>query len=131
MLHTVLHSFALTQENYCNHYSLKYFIPTLHSYTSLIPECDRNLASTWDKDLMHRQGIAIGLEARGKGVNIWMGPYVNMLRAPQGGRIWEGSGQYPVSISADSCIALLFTFKLYRSLFITRTVVAIPYIWGL
>jgi hypothetical protein len=43
--------------------------------------------ATWDKDLLHRRGVAIGEEFRGKGVNIHLGPSVGALgRKPRGGR---------------------------------------------
>lgn len=44
---------------------------------------------------MHRRGVAMGQEFRGKGVNIAMGPATNMLRAPAAGRNWEGFGPDP------------------------------------
>ena len=39
----------------------------------------------------------MGKEARGKGVNIWLGPTVGPIgRKPKGGRNWEGFGTDPV-----------------------------------
>lgn len=39
----------------------------------------------------------MGKEARGKGVNIWLGPTVGPIgRKPKGGRNWEGFGADPV-----------------------------------
>jgi beta-glucosidase len=53
--------------------------------------------ATFDKKLMYERGKAIGEEARGKGVNIWLGPSVGPLgRKPKGGRNWEGFGADPV-----------------------------------
>jgi hypothetical protein len=37
------------------------------------------VGATFDKDLMHRRGVAIGEEFRGKGVNIHLGPSVGPL----------------------------------------------------
>lgn len=52
--------------------------------------------ATWDKDLMYARGVAIGEEARGKGINVQMGPVVGPLgRKPRSGRIWEGFGADP------------------------------------
>lgn len=52
--------------------------------------------ATWDKELMYNRGIAIGEEARGKGINAQMGPVVGPLgRKPRSGRIWEGFGADP------------------------------------
>ena len=46
---------------------------------------------------MRERGAAIGDEARGKGVHIWLGPTVGPLgRKPLGGRNWEGFGADPV-----------------------------------
>lgn len=54
--------------------------------------------ATFDKKLMYQRGVAIGKEARGKGVNVWLGPTVGPYgRKPKGGRIWESFG-------ADACL---------------------------
>lgn len=55
------------------------------------------VGATFDKGLMYERGVAIGKEARGKGVNIWLGPTVGPIgRKPKGGRNWEGFGSDPV-----------------------------------
>lgn len=52
--------------------------------------------ATWDKALMYARGVAIGEEARGKGINVQMGPVVGPIgRKPESGRIWEGFGADP------------------------------------
>ncbi|RAO66373.1 uncharacterized protein BHQ10_002385 [Talaromyces amestolkiae] len=52
--------------------------------------------ATWDKDLIYARGVAIGEEARGKGINVQMGPVVGPIgRKPRSGRIWEGFGADP------------------------------------
>lgn len=54
------------------------------------------VGATFDKKLMHSRGVAMGEEARGKGVNVLMGPVVGPIgRKPRGGRIWEGFGADP------------------------------------
>lgn len=54
------------------------------------------VGATFDKKLMHSRGVAIGEEARGKGINVQLGPVVGPLgRKPRGGRIWEGFGMDP------------------------------------
>ncbi|KAJ9409196.1 CAZyme family GH3 [Paecilomyces variotii] len=54
------------------------------------------VGATFDKDLMYARGVALGEEARGKGVNVLMGPVVAPLgRKPRGGRNWEGFGADP------------------------------------
>ncbi|KAH7924395.1 family 3 glycoside hydrolase [Leucogyrophana mollusca] len=52
-------------------------------------------ASTWNRALMRTQGLYMGQEFKGKGVNIALGPMMNMGRVPQGGRNWEGFGADP------------------------------------
>ncbi|KAI9048909.1 hypothetical protein LZ554_006760 [Drepanopeziza brunnea f. sp. 'monogermtubi'] len=55
------------------------------------------VGATWNKALTYARGAAIGAEARGKGVNIQLGPTVGPLgRKPRGGRNWEGFGADPV-----------------------------------
>lgn len=52
--------------------------------------------ATWNKDLMYSRGAAHGNEARGKGINVLLGPCVGPLgRMPAGGRNWEGFGSDP------------------------------------
>ncbi|KAL4966347.1 beta-glucosidase [Aspergillus stella-maris] len=54
------------------------------------------VGATFDKDLMYERGVALGEEARGKGVNVLLGPSVGpMGRKPRGGRNWEGFGFDP------------------------------------
>ena len=66
------------------------------------------VGATFDKSLMYQRGLAIGQEARGKGVNVWLGPVVGpMGRKPKGGRNWEGFGADPVlqAVGARETIA--------------------------
>ncbi|SPQ22671.1 c26fd358-f5d8-4bdb-b4b2-1b2c14861824 [Thermothielavioides terrestris] len=54
-------------------------------------------AATFDRGLIYRRGYAMGQEARGKGVNVLLGPVAGPLgRAPTGGRNWEGFSPDPV-----------------------------------
>ncbi|KAG2078523.1 glycoside hydrolase [Suillus decipiens] len=52
-------------------------------------------ASTWNRALMRARGLAIGQENRMKGINVALGPMMNMGRIAQGGRNWEGFGADP------------------------------------
>ncbi|TVY23642.1 putative beta-glucosidase F [Lachnellula hyalina] len=53
--------------------------------------------ATFNKALMYARGYALGQEARGKGVNIQLGPTIGPIgRKPRGGRNWEGFGADPV-----------------------------------
>ncbi|KAG1762841.1 glycoside hydrolase family 3 protein [Suillus occidentalis] len=54
-----------------------------------------HVASTWNRALMRARGLALGQEFKGKGVNIALGPMMNMGRIAQGGRNWEGFGADP------------------------------------
>ena len=53
--------------------------------------------ATWNRDLIRERGIALGEEARAKGVNVIIGPSMGPLgMMPAGGRNWEGFGSDPV-----------------------------------
>ncbi|CAF9937034.1 MAG: hypothetical protein HETSPECPRED_010535 [Heterodermia speciosa] len=55
------------------------------------------VGATWNKELMYRRGKAHGTEAKGKGVNVLLGPSMGPFgRMPAGGRNWEGFGPDPV-----------------------------------
>jgi beta-glucosidase len=53
------------------------------------------LASTWDPDLAHRVGVALGEEARAMGVSVLLGPGINLKRSPLGGRNFEYFAEDP------------------------------------
>jgi beta-glucosidase len=61
-----------------------------------------NAAATFNRDLMNKRAVAMGAEFRGKGVNVALGPMMNMMRAPEGGRAWEGWGGDPFLASAGA-----------------------------
>jgi beta-glucosidase-like glycosyl hydrolase len=50
---------------------------------------------SWNRSLIRLRGRAMGREHVGKGVNIALGPMMNMGRQAQGGRNWEGFGADP------------------------------------
>ncbi|KAI0041683.1 glycoside hydrolase family 3 protein [Auriscalpium vulgare] len=54
-----------------------------------------NSAATWRRSLFRARGLAMGQEHVGKGVNVALGPMMNMGRIAQGGRNWEGFGADP------------------------------------
>ncbi|KAL2830337.1 putative beta-glucosidase E [Aspergillus cavernicola] len=61
------------------------------------PPAGITTGATWNRDLMRQRGVAIGLEARLKGVNVILGPSMGPLgMMPAGGRNWEGFGSDPV-----------------------------------
>lgn len=53
------------------------------------------VAGTFSKELMRRRGTAMAREFRQKGAHVYLGPMVNLMRAPAAGRNWEGFGADP------------------------------------
>ncbi|TFK95652.1 glycoside hydrolase family 3 protein [Pterulicium gracile] len=54
-----------------------------------------NAASTFSRRLMKARGVALGEEFRGKGVNVHLGPGLDIMRNPKMGRAWESAGPDP------------------------------------
>ncbi|KAF7731677.1 hypothetical protein EC973_008848 [Apophysomyces ossiformis] len=54
-----------------------------------------NVAATFDRKLMRQRGEQLGDEFRRKGVNIQLGPVMDIMRVPTAGRNWEGFGEDP------------------------------------
>ena len=54
------------------------------------------LAATWDPDLAREMGEALGLEARGLGVDVLLGPGLNIKRSPLCGRNFEYLSEDPI-----------------------------------
>ncbi|KAH7101613.1 beta-glucosidase [Auriculariales sp. MPI-PUGE-AT-0066] len=54
-----------------------------------------NVAATFNRKLMRARGAAMAHEFRGKGAHVFLGPMMNLARAPDAGRNWEGSGPDP------------------------------------
>ncbi len=53
------------------------------------------LAATWDPALAYRAGRSVGRDARARGVNIVLGPGMDLTREPQCGRNFEYLGEDP------------------------------------
>lgn len=53
------------------------------------------IANTWNKELVYKLGKALGLEARSKGINIILGPAINIKRSPLCGRNFEYFSEDP------------------------------------
>src|SRR5580692_2260401 len=62
------------------------------------------LASSWDRDVARRYGAAAAVEARRKGVDVVLGPTINLHRSPLGGRHFEAFSEDPV-LTADLAAA--------------------------
>ena len=52
-------------------------------------------AATWNRDLIHKMGVALGQDSRARGVHILLGPGVNIYRSPLCGRNFEYFGEDP------------------------------------
>lgn len=64
------------------------------------------LASSWDRELIHTVGAAIGREARAKSVSVVLGPGVNIKRSPLGGRNFEYFSEDPL-VSSQMAAAFI------------------------
>ncbi|MCB9421732.1 MAG: glycoside hydrolase family 3 C-terminal domain-containing protein [Ardenticatenaceae bacterium] len=53
------------------------------------------LAATWNRDLIHQVGVALGEECRQEKVSVILGPGVNIKRSPLGGRNFEYFSEDP------------------------------------
>ena len=54
------------------------------------------LSSSWDTQIAARYGAASAVEARRKGVDVILGPTINLHRSPLGGRHFEGFSEDPI-----------------------------------
>ncbi|CAI6333222.1 unnamed protein product [Periconia digitata] len=65
-------------------------------YVSAFP-AGGTIAASWDRGEFYRRGYQMGVEHRGKGVDVQLGPVVGPIgRNPKGGRNWEGFSPDPV-----------------------------------
>src|SRR5207237_2152780 len=61
--------------------------------------CPVAIAATWDVELVQRLTAALGREARSKGVDVVLGPTVNIIRTPMSGRGFECFSEDPLLTS--------------------------------
>jgi len=54
-----------------------------------------DIAASWDTALARQYGAQIGAQCRGKGVEVLLGPMMNMARVYEDGRAFEGYGEDP------------------------------------
>ncbi|KAF9528785.1 glycoside hydrolase superfamily [Crepidotus variabilis] len=54
-----------------------------------------NAAASFNRDLIRQRGVLMGKEHVAKGVNVALGPMMNLGRVAAGGRNWEGFGADP------------------------------------
>jgi beta-glucosidase len=57
-------------------------------------------AASWNTDLAQRAGAMIAAEARASGFNVLLGPGVDLVREPRGGRSFEYAGEDPLLAGA-------------------------------
>lgn len=67
--------------------------------------CCLAMGATWDPTLLERLGVALGREFRGKGRYVALGPCINIIRDPRGGRSFETMGEAPYLLS---CMAVAY-----------------------
>lgn len=77
----------------------------LTDYNSAFP-AGINAAMSWDKALILQRGEAMGAEHRGKGVNVQLGPMMNLGRDAAAGRNWEGFGADPFLAGVASALTI-------------------------
>ncbi|MDP3583236.1 MAG: glycoside hydrolase family 3 N-terminal domain-containing protein, partial [Ignavibacteria bacterium] len=53
------------------------------------------MAATWNPEMVNQVGGGIGRETKGKGRHVILGPCVNIVRMPMGGRNFESFGEDP------------------------------------
>lgn len=70
--------------------------PTLPDHRATALPAPIALAATWDLDLARRYGRVLGTEAATTGHNIFLGPAVDIARAPRAGRTFESFGEDPL-----------------------------------
>ena len=59
-------------------------------YNSVFP-AGGTIAASWDRQAIYQRANGMGMEHKGKGVDVQLGPVVGPLgRAPASGRNWEG-----------------------------------------
>ncbi|MGD0252453.1 MAG: glycoside hydrolase family 3 C-terminal domain-containing protein [Verrucomicrobiota bacterium] len=68
--------------------------PQIDDFSTAMP-ATLGLAATWDTDLAVAYGTVIGQEARQRGINIMLGPSLNIQRTPLCGRNFEYLGEDP------------------------------------
>jgi beta-glucosidase len=73
------------------------------SVKSTLFPCGMALSATWNRQLAYQYGKALGQDARARGINIMLGPGVNIYRSPLCGRNFEYYGEDPYLSSETAC----------------------------
>jgi beta-glucosidase len=64
------------------------------------------LGATWSPEQVEEMGVALGEEAKTKGVHVVLGPTVNLHRSPLGGRHFEAYSEDPL-LTSRLCVAFV------------------------
>jgi beta-glucosidase len=64
--------------------------------TATCTPCGTALGATWDVDLVREVAARIGAEAKRAGVHYMLGPVLNLVRSPLGGRDFEAYSEDPI-----------------------------------
>jgi beta-glucosidase len=64
--------------------------------TATCTPCGAALGASWDVDLVREVAARIGAEAKSAGVHYMLGPVLNLVRSPLGGRDFEAYSEDPV-----------------------------------
>lgn len=73
------------------------------------------LAQTWNKELLHKMGQAVGEEMLQFGITIWLAPGMNIHRNPLGGRAFEYYSEDPV-LTGEMAAALTKGVQIHKGL---------------
>jgi beta-glucosidase len=85
--------------------------------------CELALAATWDPELAYTYAKSIGDECQAWGINVLLGPGLNMYRNSEGGRNFEYMGEDPFLTSA-------MTVQYVKGLQSTGTIATIKHFLG-
>lgn len=84
-------------------------------------------AASFDKEQLLKRGQYMGKEFRGKGIHFALGPCVDIMRAPQTGRGWEGFGEDPYLAGVAGALTVegiqsqgVVSFSLFRFSYVSR-----------
>lgn len=68
--------------------------------------CGVAAAASWNTELVHQMGVALGQDSRARGVHILLGPGVNICRSPLCGRNFEYFGEDPF-LASETAVAYI------------------------
>lgn len=95
------------KEKYADNQMMKHFFEHLSKFN-----CDKksfisfpsgiNIGATWNDETAHNVGKAVGWEMRDSNIDVCLGPNVDIMRDPLGGRNYEMYGEDPHLVSETS-----------------------------